>query len=144
MVKPTGDEIVAKAREYIGTRWTHKGRVKGVGVDCVGLLVGVFSELGIGVVDELEYSSGDEFVRLSAHLKKYGWVIPQYELMNPGDVALFRNTKHAATQPMLNHVGIITGEGFIHAWSTPSAMRVVETPFDDFWRGCIARVYRLA
>jgi cell wall-associated NlpC family hydrolase len=141
MVKPTGDEIVAKAREYIGTRWTHKGRIKGVGVDCVGLLVGVFSELGMQVVDDLEYSDGDEFVRLSAHLKKYGAVV---ETPEAGDVVLFRNTKHAATQPMLNHVGIITGEGFIHAWSTPSAMRVVETPFDDFWRGCIARVYRLA
>ena len=141
MVKPTGDEIVAKAREYIGTRWTHKGRIKGVGVDCVGLLVGVFSDLGLNVVDDLEYSDGDEFVRLSAHLKKYGTVV---EIPAAGDVVLFRNTKHAATQPMLNHVGIITGEGFIHAWSTPSAMRVVETPFDDFWRGCIARVYRLA
>lgn len=141
MVKPTSEAIVAKAREYIGTRWTHKGRTKGVGVDCVGLLVGVFTELGVGVADDLEYSSGDEFDRLSARLELYGEVVATPEA---GDVVLFRNTRHVGTQPMLNHVGISTGEGFIHAWSTPSAMRVVETPFDDFWRGCVARVYRLA
>lgn len=143
MVSITGDQIVAKAREYIGTRWTHKGRVKGVGVDCVGLLVGVFSELGLEVVDNLEYSSGDEIELLNSCLAKHG--VKREGEAREGDVIVFRNTLSVGSQPMLNHVGIMTGEGsFIHSWSTPSAMRVVETPLDDFWSKWIVATYGIS
>ena len=143
MVNITGDQIVAKAREYIGTRWTHKGRVKGVGVDCVGLVAGVFTELGVEVSDNLEYSSGDEIELLTSTLGLHG--VKREGEPKKGDVVVFRNTRSVGTQAMLNHVGILTGEGsFIHAWSTPSAMRVVETPLDSFWLGCIVATYGLS
>ena len=142
MVKATGEQIVEKAREYIGTRWTHKGRIKGVGVDCVGLVSCVYAELGFEVNDNLEYSSGDEIELTLSALRSHGVQRDKPEDMVAGDVVVFRNTEHALTQPMLNHVGIVTGEGsFIHAWSTPSAMRVVETPFNEFWSKCIVAVF---
>ena len=143
MVSISGDQIVATAREYIGTPWTHKGRIKGIGVDCVGLLVGVFSELGLEVVDNLEYSSGDEIELLKKTLKNHG--VKRKGKAKKGDVVVFRNTTSVGSQAMLNHVGIITGdETFIHAWSTPSAMRVVETPLDSFWSGFIVATYGIS
>jgi len=141
MVNVTREEIVAKAREYFGTRWTHKGRVKGVGVDCAGLVVCVYSELGFDVVDNLDYSGGDEIEMLLGTLRIQATERTVDE-MKPGDVVVFRNTKYTLTQPMLNHVGIVTADNsFIHSWSTPSAERVVETPFNRFWTSCIVGVF---
>ena len=34
-------QIVSEAREWIGTPYHHHQRVKGAGVDCVGLIIGV-------------------------------------------------------------------------------------------------------
>ena len=39
--------VVAEARTWIGTPWKHQARVKGIGVDCIGLVGGVASALGI-------------------------------------------------------------------------------------------------
>ena len=41
------DDIVAEAREWIGTPWQHQQRLKGVATDCIGLVGGVALELGI-------------------------------------------------------------------------------------------------
>lgn len=37
----TRSDIVAEARTWIGTRWQHQARVKGVATDCIGLVGGV-------------------------------------------------------------------------------------------------------
>src|SRR3712207_3786304 len=39
------EEIVAAARGWIGTPYRHQGALRGVGCDCLGLLVGVWREL---------------------------------------------------------------------------------------------------
>jgi hypothetical protein len=64
---PTRREAVAEARSWIGTpyreSWVLKesGRVlyrrKGRGVDCAGLLAGVFDELGIVDFEPGDYST---------------------------------------------------------------------------------------
>ena len=33
-----GERLVDEARSWLGTRWVHQARLKGVGVDCLGLL----------------------------------------------------------------------------------------------------------
>ena len=44
--------VVAIAHEWLGTPYHTGGRLKGVGVDCLTLLAGVFSEAGlVGQVD---------------------------------------------------------------------------------------------
>lgn len=42
-------DIVALARSYEGVPWRHQGRTK-KGVDCVGLLIAVHRDLGLGDV----------------------------------------------------------------------------------------------
>jgi cell wall-associated NlpC family hydrolase len=43
----TRADVVAAAREWIATPWAHQQRVKGIAVDCAGLVVGVARELGL-------------------------------------------------------------------------------------------------
>lgn len=45
------EQIVAEAREWVGTPYMHQARVKGVAVDCVGLLIGVARRLGLVAPD---------------------------------------------------------------------------------------------
>ena len=39
------DEIVARARDWIGTPYRHQASCKGAGTDCLGLLRGVWREV---------------------------------------------------------------------------------------------------
>lgn len=41
------ERLVAEARSWLGTRYHHLGRVKGVGVDCIGFVGGVALACGI-------------------------------------------------------------------------------------------------
>jgi len=41
------ESIVTEARSWLGTPFHHQARVKGVGVDCVGLVIGVARNLGL-------------------------------------------------------------------------------------------------
>jgi len=44
---PTREDIVAEARTWVGTPFQHLTRVKGIGVDCVGLVIAIADDLGI-------------------------------------------------------------------------------------------------
>jgi cell wall-associated NlpC family hydrolase len=39
--------VVAEARTWMGTRWQHQARVKGLAVDCIGLIGGVAVNLNL-------------------------------------------------------------------------------------------------
>jgi NlpC/P60 family putative phage cell wall peptidase len=39
------DELVAEAKTWVGTKYHHKGRVKGAGVDCGGLIYQVYKSI---------------------------------------------------------------------------------------------------
>lgn len=39
--------VLREARTWLGTPYVHSGRVKGVGVDCLTLLAGVYQEAGL-------------------------------------------------------------------------------------------------
>ncbi|MFI5230059.1 MAG: hydrolase [Gemmatimonadales bacterium] len=43
--------VVAEARSWLGTPFHHAARIKGAGVDCAQLLLGVYA--GLGLVEEL-------------------------------------------------------------------------------------------
>lgn len=42
-----GEQIAGQALTWLGTPFQHQGRLKGVGVDCIGLVFGVARELAI-------------------------------------------------------------------------------------------------
>ncbi|MBB4212677.1 NlpC/P60 family putative phage cell wall peptidase [Rhodothalassium salexigens DSM 2132] len=118
------DTIVALARRWLGTPWHHQGRVRGVGVDCAGLVIGVARDLGLDPVDVTGYGrrpDSDDLVRLiRAHLIE----IPLAEAQ-PAAVLLMRIDGRA------QHLGILTDVGLLHAYAL--ARRVVEHRIDPVW-----------
>lgn len=133
--------IVAEARTWIGTKFHHQGRVKGVGVDCIGLIVGVAENCGItfggrkpSMLDERNYGMLPEGERLKTLCEQH--LVPKEKHdAAPGDVALF------AFEKLPQHVAII-GEladgslSLIHSYR--QARGVVEHRLDDlWWKRCI-------
>ena len=119
----TAADIVAVARAQIGTRWVHQGRLPGVALDCVGLVVHVGRATGLVApdFDVNGYSrapDGDMLNQAGLHLVR----IDGPEL---GAVIVL------ATEVEPQHVGIVAdyrhgGWSIVHA-SNAGVARVVET-----------------
>lgn len=126
--------MVAEARKWLGTPYQHQGRLRGVAVDCVGLVIGVARGLGLadGWRDQPYRKFPDEaYVRavLDAHLE------PSGATPAPGDVALLRWRRTA------NHIAIAgNADTIIHAYYLPS--KVVEHRIDEDWCERIVALYR--
>lgn len=151
MAKITGQQIVAQARTWIGTKYHHQGRLKKSlrgrgGVDCIGLIVGVIEELGLqdgegnllSDHDEFNYSMYPEKGRLVSNMAKHLRQVP-IEQMREGDVLLFKFYNDP------QHVGLLTrypsgGVGVIHC--TSSSGWVVEQPFSQGMLRMLTHVYR--
>jgi cell wall-associated NlpC family hydrolase len=133
----TGEEIVAVARGWIGTPFHHQGRLKGVGVDCVGLVIGVAKELHI-LPDDFQttaYRREPDGVTLIHECDRLLDRVSR-DNISIGDI-LVMSWK---TEPQ--HVGIIGdykhgGFSLIHAFGRPGGGKVVEMRLDmnDLMRG---------
>jgi len=131
----TGDMVVAKAREYIGTPWHHAARCKGVGIDCIGLFVCVGQELGLQIIDVVNYSMGSQLNRMLDELDPYVIDVDLKDVRT-GDLMVFSG------KMMPNHCGIYSGEDtLIHAWRTVG--KVVEMPLDEYWMNNLFGVFRI-
>lgn len=130
-----GAIIVAQARTWLGTPFQHQGRIKGHGVDCGGLLIGVGRELGLEVEEPPVYSMSPDPAIFAAHFRRYAAPVPR-EGMRPGDIL------HFAFAGDPRHVGFATDLGVIHAWAKPG--RVVEHRLDAVWLRRLRGVWRTA
>jgi NlpC/P60 family putative phage cell wall peptidase len=140
----TGEDIVAEARRWIGTPWRHQARLRGVGVDCGGLVVGVGQALGLPVRDHPPgYARLPDGVSLRACVERQCTRIPALE---PGAILLMRweaDPQHLAIVSTLPE-GFV---GMIHAWA--GIRRVVEHGLTPEWQARIVRdeggplIYRL-
>lgn len=139
------NDIVAQARSWIGTPFHHQARLKKVGCDCLGLIVGVVDELELkdkngvrlAAYDEVTYSKEPDGEYLIQKLVDVLAEIPASE-MRAGDLALFKVRENP------QHLAILTdyegGIGMIHSFAP--ARRVVEHRLDDDWRARIVKVFR--
>lgn len=126
--------IIAAARECVGTPFHHHGRLVGVGIDCVGVLVHTAERLALPHVDFTAYRRRPDGRTLVAHLERNLERI-EVEVARPGDVLAFW-----IVPGMPYHVGVTTDRGMVHAWS--SAVKVVEAPLTDFWHEHIHSAWR--
>lgn len=84
--------VVAEARTWIGTGYHHRGRIKGVGVDCAQLLVEVYAAAGL--IEPLD--TGDYPMDWALHRGEerfLGWVTRyavETDQALPGDVLIFK------------------------------------------------------
>ena len=113
------DEIVARARALIGTRFRAQGR-RGDGVDCVGLVAAALGRSGV----RRDYAlRGGCLEALRAEL--VGAELQPAQVAQAGDVLVVR-----AGAGQL-HLGIWTGDGLVHA--DAGLRRVVERPGEVPW-----------
>lgn len=120
---PSGDDVVAAAKKYLGVPYVWGGTDPATGLDCSGLVQRVFADLGI----ELPRLAGDQVLA--------GTPVASLDQARPGDLLGFGG------HPM-KHVGIYLGDGqMIEAprpglgvrigpvYETPTAIgRIVQTP----------------
>lgn len=143
----TPDDIIRAARGWLGTRFHHQGRVKGVGCDCLGLIVGVARELELtdekgfllADYDQPNYSPLPDGRGLKSAVSLHLRELSSIGEALPGDIPLFR------FQHDPQHVGILSqladgALGLIHCYSNTGM--VVEHRLNDTWRRMIVAVYR--
>ncbi|HET9423561.1 MAG TPA: transglycosylase SLT domain-containing protein [Nocardioides sp.] len=110
--QPTGADVVAEARKYLGVPYVWGGTDPAKGLDCSGLVQLVYRNLGI------------ELPRVSSQQATAGRAVPSMAQAQPGDILAFNSP--------VNHVGIYIGAGkMIEAPRTGLDVRVIdvyETP----------------
>ena len=133
-------DIIACARDWIGTPYLHQASLKGVGADCLGLIRGVYREL---YGDEPEVAppytpdwaeaGGAETLRDAArrHLQE----IPLTDIA-AGHVMLFRILPKAPAK----HAAILTAPNrMVHAYSGHA---VCETYLSAWWDRRLAYAFQ--
>jgi len=134
-----GQRIVLEARKYLGTPFHHHGRLRGVGIDCLGLILQVMDFVGLIGEDSNCYGrmptpeNGAFLIeRLSAHMAEVS-----VDEMRDGDVLVFWVLKRGLPQ----HVGIKTDIGMLHAFAK-GRQKVTEHGIDRKWSKRITHVFR--
>jgi NlpC/P60 family putative phage cell wall peptidase len=132
----TRAEIIAEARSWKGTPYRHQGRLKGVAVDCAGLVNKSGETFGcVSATDanKTDYLSEPDPIKMKAALDKLYIRIPKTE-MRPADIPWMRARSKA------QHIGILSERNtLIHAVQNYD---VQELPIDNMVTSRIVAVYR--
>ncbi len=133
----SGNDVVIAASSWIGTPFQHQARVKGIGVDCAGLVIGVAHQIGVTDYDIDGYPRVPDGAMMERVLGEQ-LIHVNMDNMQAGDVLLFGFMKYA------QHLAIITQMNpvyIIHAYQ-PNG-KVTHHRLDTVWRRRIRGVYRL-
>jgi len=128
--------IVFEARTWLDTPFHHQGRVKGEGVDCAGLPIGVAKACGLTWADVSGYGRVPRHGVFQAVVQSTLQRIFVQEVQ-PGDLMVF------AWRAEPQHIAIVSQTAplrIIHAWQ--DAGRCVENDLDSTWRARLRGCYR--
>lgn len=115
--------IVAAARGCVGTRFRAQGRVPGLGLDCVGVVLVAAAAAGIRTATIPPYRLGGVPPDAEKVFASVGaWPV---DAAAPGDVLAIMPA------PGQRHFGVVTPQGLVHAHA--GLDRVVEGPIDAGW-----------
>ena len=133
------DAVVAEALDWLGTPYRHQGRRKGVGCDCLGLVLGVWRTV-YGAAPELPgryapdwaEAGGEEGLLTGA---RRNFTEKEFREMVAGDLMIFRWRPHLPAK----HAGILVGpDRFVHAYEGTAVTASALVPQ---WRRRIAGVF---
>lgn len=132
-----GDQIVVSARSCLGTPFHHQGRVPGVGLDCLGLVLHVAGSVGRPLTSPMAYP------RDPSHANMLAGADANPALSRIGNLADIRAGDVLMLQigSQIRHLAIYTGETLIHVWDG-SVNRVCEHGLDSRWQRRIVAAYR--
>jgi NlpC/P60 family putative phage cell wall peptidase len=133
-------DIVAEARDWIGTPYRHQASLKGVGCDCLGLVRGVWRALYGDEPEQVPAYSRDwaeaTFRETLAEAGARHLIAVPPHACQPGDVLLFRWRAGMVAK----HAAILSGDGtMIHAHDGAA---VAEVAFAPWWRRRLAYAFR--
>lgn len=137
------DLIVSTARSWVGTPYRHQAMLKGVGVDCVGVIIGVGHEavvLSISAEDWAPYANYSRNPNPRKMLEAMNrFLVPIEGPGAPGSIAWLQWREDL---PMhLAIVGELEGRPtLIHAYGDVG--RCVEHGFTPLWRSRVASWWR--
>ena len=122
--------VAAEALSWLGTGYHHHARIKGVGVDCAQLLIGVFSACGLVPAIETGHYPVDWHMHRSEEMFS-GWLARYAKLaqdpMRAGDIVLWRFGR------TFSHGSIHVGNDLlVHAYVRRGVIvsRIGEEPLD--------------
>lgn len=131
--------LVEAARGYRGTPFVHQGRVRGIGVDCVGLIAGAARDAGLPVSPVPANYGRMPDGQLERELEARCERVHYLEEMEVGDILLFRvyslRPRHVALVTCLDPLTMI------HAYE--GAETVAEHTLDMWWFTRIHSIWRL-
>lgn len=138
--KLTREAIVAEARSWLGTPFMHQQSSQGVGVDCVGLILGVGRELGVLEISEEAWRPFAAYTRKPnpVRMRKAMRLFLDESIVDPGSIPAIGSIGWfgwRADLPMhLAIVGEFQGRAtMIHAFELQKVC--VENSIDETWRG---------
>ena len=133
------EAAVGEALSWLGTPYRHQGLRKGVGCDCIGLVMGVWRAV-YGVEPELpgpyapDWAEAEGGERLLKAVRRHFREKPAGD-MAAGDLLLFRWRPHLPAK----HAGIVVGaDRFVHAYE---GMAVSLSALVPQWRKRVAGVF---
>lgn len=138
-----GAEIVAEARRWIGTPYSHQACLFGIGCDCIGLVAGVAKALGVREADlwltDSRFRGYGRTPKPDELLAACALYLDQINVLGAclGDILLFTFLK----EPM--HFGIISEVSpryVIHAYAPVE--RVIENSLTGKWERRVIGAYR--
>ncbi|MBI3223046.1 MAG: hypothetical protein HYZ46_08335 [Nitrosomonadales bacterium] len=131
--------VIEAAQGWLNTPYHHKARVKGAGVDCAQLLIGVYAEAGL--IDP--FDTGDYPMDWMLHREEERfllWLEHYCDVVAsplPGDIAIWRYGR------TFSHGAIVTDwPTIIHAWR-PAGRVVIGSADEEELAGRPVRLYRI-
>lgn len=130
---------VGIARAWIGTPYHHQASLAHVGTDCIGLIRGIWRELGgseagAGIAYSRDWAEATGEETLLAAARAHFTEI-DVSAARPGDVLVFRYCARLVAK----HAGLLASPAtFIHAME---GAPVSEVALSDWWRRRIAAAF---
>jgi len=105
-----GQDVSDIAKTYVGTPFHHLGRVKKVGIDCIGIILGVAEELDISLTIHPEFKRYGRRARqpLLNYMKE------QFTKVNKREIGCIVVSWYDRMTKEPSHLGIATEIGMVH------------------------------
>lgn len=135
----TRARILAEARGWLGTPYTHQASLKGVGADCLGFIRGLYVALVDDAVGDVppyspDWAEASDAETLIDGAHRHLVALPGGDA-RPGDVLVFRLRPGAPAK----HMALASAaDRMIHAYDRAA---VAETSIGPWWRRRIAACF---